>query len=234
MYILEGNIGAGKSTFLNLLVKHMPQISVALEPLYNWQSTVYGQSLLANFYQNPKRWAYTLETLTMMCRVREHMEEQKNPNLNRIFERSIYSGHYCFALNGFESGFMSALEWQLYKQWLDFLVPGKCNPPLGFIYLHADPKICFERIKKRNRLAEKKLTLKYLKQIHEKHETFLIEKKNLFTHMNDIPVLVLDCNEEFEHNEMKFKEHIRAVERFLVSTQIVVKPQETRTLTTSL
>src|SRR3972149_9495601 len=231
MYILEGNIGAGKSTFLNLLVKHMPQISVALEPLYNWQSTVYGQSLLANFYQNPKRWAYTLETLTMMCRVREHMEEQKNPNLNRIFERSIYSGHYCFALNGFESGFMSALEWQLYKQWLDFLIPGKCNPPLGFIYLQADPNVCFERIKKRNREAEKELSLDYLKQIHKKHEAFLIEKKCLISHMAEIPVLVIDCNEEFETNELSLKNHMQAVEKFLVSTQKLCISEKTKNLT---
>lgn len=49
MYIVEGNIGAGKSTFLNLIGIHMPHVSIALEPLNNWQSEEYGQSLLKNF-----------------------------------------------------------------------------------------------------------------------------------------------------------------------------------------
>ena len=105
MYILEGNIGAGKSTFLTLLAKHLPHICVTLEPMHNWQKQIYGQSLLANFYQDPKRWAYTLETLAMFCRVREHMEEQKKEDTIQITERSIYSGHYCFAQNDYESGF---------------------------------------------------------------------------------------------------------------------------------
>ena len=63
MYIVEGNIGAGKSTFLQLIDTHMPDVSVALEPVNNWQNQIYGQSLLTNFYKNPKPWAYTLETL---------------------------------------------------------------------------------------------------------------------------------------------------------------------------
>src|SRR3989337_1493014 len=99
MYILEGNIGAGKSTFLRLIKEHMPEIDVSFEPVHNWQKKVYGQSLLANFYQYPKRWAYTLETFAMICRVIEHLKDQSRCYQKKIIERSIYSGHYCFTLN---------------------------------------------------------------------------------------------------------------------------------------
>lgn len=218
MYILEGNIGAGKSTFLKLVAQHLPQISVALEPLHNWQSKVYGQSLLANFYQDPQRWTYSMETFAMTCRVQEHLKDQENKNPSRIIERSIYSGHYVFALNGYESGYMNDVEWQLYNSFFNFLIPTKCNPPLGFIYLNTDPAIAFTRIKKRNRLAEKKITLSYLKKVHAYHERFLIDKVGLLPEHKEVPVLVLDSNEEFENNPVVLQKHLDAISEFIDMT----------------
>ncbi len=216
MYIIEGNIGAGKSTFLKLLDEHIPAINVALEPLNNWQKQVYGQSLLTNFYQNTKRWAYTLEILTMICRVREHINLQKQ-NITHIAERSLYSGHYCFALNCYEQGFMSTMEWKVYLQWFSWLVDNKCKTPNGFIYLRVDPNIAYERIKKRNRHAEKTISLGYLKQIHKKHEQFLIEKKDILPGLAQVPVLILECDKEFESNQVQLNKHIRQVQQFLAS-----------------
>jgi deoxyadenosine/deoxycytidine kinase len=219
MYIVEGNIGAGKSTFLKLIAQRLPHISIALEPLQNWQRSEKGQSLLKDFYEQPQRWAYTLETLTMMCRVREHLQEQRNENPNRIMERSIYSGHYCFAKNGYEHAFMSDLEWNMYSEQFDFLIPQSCRAPHGFIYLRVDPEISFERIQKRNRESEKNITLEYLKQIHEKHESFLLHEKKKNPYIAITPVLVLDCNQEFESNEAQLQDHLLKVQEFMHLTQ---------------
>lgn len=220
MYILEGNIGAGKSTFLTMLEKQLSFISPLLEPVNNWQKQIYGQSLLANFYKDPKRWAFTLETLTMMSRVKNHRIEQELPNPYRVMERSIYSGHYCFAKNGYEQKFMTEVEWNIYMDWFNMLIPGKCNPPRGFIYLKVKPEITYERIKKRNRLAEKKITLAYQKQIDKRHDDFLLHKKNLITDLKNIPVLIINCDEEFETNPKKFQEHCARVEEFICQTSI--------------
>ena len=226
MYIIEGNIGAGKSTFLKLAEKYLPHVSIALEPLHNWQKQVYGQSLLSNFYQDPKRWAYTLETLAMMCRVREHMNEQHVIQLQynriRLIERSIYSGHYCFTKNSYESGFLSTLEWNIYKQWFSFLIPGKCQPLRGFIYLNVDPEIAYQRIKKRNRLSEKKLTLAYLRNIDQRHKDFLINKVDILPELENIPMLVLNCNNEFEKNEKQLQNHLDALQKFIKDTQLTI------------
>lgn len=224
MYIVEGNIGAGKSTFLKLIEQRLPHISIALEPLHNWQKSEHGQCLLNSFYSDPKRYAYTLETLTMMCRVREHVQEQEHTNPYRIMERSIYSGHYCFAKNGYEHDFMTDLEWLMYNQQFQFLIPNKCRAPHGFIYLRVEPEISFERIKKRNRESEKNITLKYLRQIHQKHESLLLTEKNKNPHIAIAPVLVLDCNEEFESNEKKLQEHLLKVQEFIALTQQSFKP----------
>ncbi len=224
MYIVEGNIGAGKSTFLKLLELHIPTISIALEPMHNWQQQVYGQSLLANFYQDPKRWAYTLETLAMICRVREHIQEQEQPISYKIIERSIYSGHYCFAHNSYESGFLTDLEWAIYTNWFNLLVGEKCLPPQGFIYLKVDPAVAYERIKKRNRYAEKKISLHYLKQLEKRHNQFLIEQEGILPELKKVPLLILDCNKEFETDEQELAEHIKKVEQFIHAYNIPTRP----------
>ncbi len=222
MYIVEGNIGAGKSTFLTLIKQHLPHIDVTLEPLDNWQQKLTGQSLLANFYQEPKRWAYTFETLTMMSRVKDHVHEQSKADPRSVIERSIYSGHYCFARNSFETGFLTEAEWLVYCQWFNFLVPNTCKIPHGFIYLRVNPEVAYERVRKRNRYAEKKISLKYLKQIHQRHEDFLTHKKNILPELKNVPVLALDCNEEFETDLKKLKEHLEKVEQFLINPREIL------------
>src|SRR5579871_3924992 len=114
MYIIEGNIGAGKSTFLRLLSQYLPYIQPMHEPLHNWQSQVYGQSLLSNFYQDPIRWAYTLESLALICRVNDYLSKHNNTTYV-VAERSIYSGHYCFAHNSYANGYMTDIEWCVYN-----------------------------------------------------------------------------------------------------------------------
>lgn len=215
MFIVEGNIGAGKSTFLALAKEHLPNVSVALEPLHNWQQEVAGNSLLQQFYQAPQRWAYTLETYAMACRALDHLREQNIRSAKKLMERSIYSGHYCFAKNGYKEGFMSELEWSLYNKWFDFLIPGKCDKPSGFIYLKTDPSIAHERVIKRSRQAESTLSLSYLKQIDASHDEFLIEKKGVHQELIDVPVLILDCNKEFETNTKQLESLLAQVDSFM-------------------
>ncbi|MBI2774422.1 deoxynucleoside kinase [Candidatus Dependentiae bacterium] len=231
MYIVEGNIGAGKSTFLKLIEKHMPQIGIALEPLHNWQKKVYGQSLLANFYQEPRRWSYSLETFAMICRVREHIREQEHSSKSRIVERSIYSGHYCFVLTGYQNGFMTDLEWSMYQEWFNYLIPQRCKPPQGFIYLRTTPEVAYKRIKKRNRLAEKNITFAYLKQIHDQHERFLLEKNDVLQDLVHVPVLILECDTEFENNAEQLNKHLLAVQEFIIKTSAHQNPEILQTAT---
>jgi deoxyadenosine/deoxycytidine kinase len=217
MYIIEGNIGTGKSTFLRAISAHLPHLSIGLEPLNNWQGEEYGQSLLKNFYEDPKRWAYTLETLTLMVRIKEQLAEQTTQEPMRLVERSIYSGYYCFTKNGYEQGFLTDVEWHVYMQWFEFLTQ-KCALPKGFIYLRTSPEISFERIKKRNRFAETNISLDYIRQIHEKHEEFLITKQKIEPKLQNIPVLVIDCDKEFEHSPETIACHAQTITNFLHTT----------------
>jgi deoxyadenosine/deoxycytidine kinase len=220
MYILEGNIGVGKSTFLELLHQHSPDIAVVQEPKDNWASHQHGQSLLESFYQNPHRWAYTIETLAMISRVKDHTLEQEKANPNRILERSVYSGHYCFALNDHHLGYFKDFEWEMYNRWVEFLVHNHCRPPRGFIYLQADPEVCFARMKKRNRRGEEGITFEYIEQIGHLHERFFIQREGIASYLKTIPVLVLDCSYNLIENNVLLGKYIQQIRKFLSETQL--------------
>lgn len=216
MYIIEGNIGAGKSTFLNVINKYLPQITTVHEPLASWDSQKHGASLLQKFMEDAPRWSYTMETFAMICRVQAHMKDHARPEPFVVVERSIYSGHYVFSVNGYKQGFMTEKEWHMYSQYFNYLIPGYCRPPHGFIYLRTSPEIAYERIRRRQRAAEDSITLEYLQQVHDRHEEFLVQKKGVVKEIYEAPVLVLDCDIEFEGNPKRCKELSRQVEQFMM------------------
>ncbi len=218
VYIIEGNIGAGKSTFLSLLKNKIPGLSIIQEPVNSWASQRQGASLLENFYINPKRWAFTLETYTMIARSLELQSLNTTPGII-LMERSLYSGHYCFAKNGYSQGFFSNVEWDVYNTWAEFFLQEKNVIPQGFIYLQASPDVCFERIQRRNRNGEQTIALEYLEQIHNCHEQFLVEKEGVFNQLKSVPVLTLNANNEFEQAQETLNEHLNQLMSFIQTTQ---------------
>ena len=220
MYILEGNIGAGKSTLITLLGKYLPHVSLCQEPTHKWNATENGQSILTLFYEDQRRWSFTIETLAMISRVAHYMDEQKNDIDFLLMERSIFSGYYCFAKYGYQTGFLTDIEWEIYNKWFEFLLSKKAVVPQGFIYIKTDPEIAYSRIKKRDRGAEKSITLEYITSIHEYHEQFLEAKIGLSHDLSQVPVLTLDGNHEFENNIDQLEAHVTAIDSFLMANQI--------------
>ncbi len=214
-FVVEGNIGAGKSTMLRLIRESLP-VSVVYEPTDKWQNGSQG-NLLELFYNASPRWAYTFHNYAFLSRVQAPLEHDKhaNPEQTYVYERSVYCDRFCFAKNCFESGLMTGLEWELYKQWFDWLCNDYVRPPKGFIYLQSTPEICYERIHKRGRSEEESIPLSYLKHLHDKHEAWLIEKKETLNSLNDTPVLVLDCSHDFESNKKVQQQYIEQLYAFI-------------------
>ncbi len=213
-FVLEGNVGAGKSTFLKILDKYL-NLEVICEPIAKWQD-VGGENLLEYFYKDTPRWAYTFQTYAFVTRVLElekNLKSMVSPAL--VLERSVYSDRYCFAKTSFELGLMTSLEWKLYTEWFEWLVQTYTQKPSGFIYLQTDPQVCYERILKRNRSEELGVSFDYFKLLHEKHESWLIKKENIADYLRDIPVLVIPVNDEFEQDEAVQKKYIEKIVDFL-------------------
>lgn len=215
--VIEGNIGSGKSTFLTMLKNYL-KVQVVYEPHNKWQN-VSGENLLEAFYQDTPRWAYTFQSYAFVSRILEQEAASMQNNFElQVLERSVYSDRYCFAKNCFELGLMSSLEWKLYQEWFNWLVEKYTMPPLGFIYLKTDPDICYKRILKRNRSEESQVNFDYIKKVHDQHELWLIEKKDISLTLKKVPVLVLECNQDFEDNIVVQKQHIKNIIAFCDET----------------
>lgn len=214
--VVEGNIGAGKSTFLKLLQKFLP-INIVHEPLDQWQR-VGGSSenLLEKFYHDTSRWAYTFQSYAFITRIlAQEAAAKKGDAVVHVLERSVFSDRYCFAQNCFENGLMTALEWKLYQEWFSWLVETYMQMPHAFVYLQAEPSICYERLIKRNRQEEAVVPLEYIKQLHQKHENWLIKKEDVASYLINTPVLVLPCDNDFEHTTQEQQMHIEKIVVFL-------------------
>lgn len=214
LFILEGNIGAGKSTFLSLLKNYL-NLDIIYEPHERWQS-VGGDNILDKFYSNPERWAYTFQTYAFVTRILAQKEAFDNSKFEiLISERSVFSDRYCFAKNCFENGIMNNLEWALYKDWFDRIVKEFEIEPSGFIYLKTDAETCYSRIQKRSRFEEAGLSLEYLQSLEKKHEHWLINKEDIAENLLSKPVLVLDVNKDFESDITLQKKHMMNLVNFL-------------------
>jgi len=220
IFIVEGNIGAGKSTFLRLIKERLP-VQVVFEPLARWQKVGENGNLLEKFYQDTKRWGYTFQTYAFITRIMEQQQKAfENQYGTQVLERSVFSDRYCFAKNCYEMGTISKLEWDLYTQWFEWLVDNYSQKPDGFIYLRTAPQVCYERLQKRARSEESIVSFDYLNLLHAKHEEWLINKNNIASYLQSTPVLSLDCDKDFENCPQELDAHIRAIELFIENTTL--------------
>ena len=211
--VVEGNIGVGKSTFLKMLTDYL-DIYPIFEPSQRWQD-VGGDNLLDLFYRDTPRWAYTFQSYAFVSRtVNQEESIRKAQESVLIAERSVFSDRYCFAKNIFEMGVINHLEWQLYKEWFAWLVYQYTVLPAGFIYLRTSPEVCYERMRRRSRSEEATVGLEYLNLLYQKHENWLINKIDLDDKIKDLPVLVLQCDLDFEHNINEQQKHVRQIVDF--------------------
>ncbi|XP_013822951.1 PREDICTED: deoxyguanosine kinase, mitochondrial isoform X1 [Capra hircus] len=228
---IEGNIAVGKSTFVKLLTKTYPEWHIATEPVATWQNVQAAGSqkagaatslgnLLDMMYQEPARWSYTFQTFSFLSRLKVQLEPFPEKLLEvgkavQIFERSVYSDRYIFAKTLFENGSLSDIEWHIYQDWHYFLLQEFASRLRlhGFIYLQAAPQVCLKRLHRRGRQEEKEVELAYLEQLHGQHEAWLVHKTTPLHSeaLLNIPVLVLDVNDDFSEEVTIQEELMRRV-----------------------
>ena len=118
---IEGNIGSGKSTFIDLMREHLSKFKthgleplVILEPVDEWMKTedADGKNILEKFYGDQEKWSFAFQMNSFISRSKSiHDIIKENPNLDVIFvERSVFTDKNCFASMLYESGKMNELE----------------------------------------------------------------------------------------------------------------------------
>ena len=153
---LDGNIGCFKTSILNYFHKYY-KTPIDLEPVENWSE------YLKNMYNTDKS-TYNFQIRVWLDRC--WIQEKSNTIL--LMERSPYFIKNVFVEKAYEDKTISEEE---YKNILTLhKTTDKLWEPQGYIYLRSNPEICFNRIIKRGREAEKNIKIEYLKRIHELHD----------------------------------------------------------------
>ena len=201
---IEGNIGSGKSTFLELLGPYLSTLtkyginsSIVLEPVDLWMKTKDsdGQNILEKFYGDQDKWSFAFQMNSFISRVKainDNTNPDTNPDKIVFVERSIYTDRNCFSKLCYENGKMTKLEYDIYCNWNEWLSSEFNVKPNAYIYLQCNPNVNSERICQRSRDGENNIPLEYLEKLHQKHEEWMnYEKQN-------IPVFTINALDNFK------------------------------------
>ena len=197
---VEGNIGAGKTTFLNIF-KNDPRVKVIKEPVSMWKD-VNGSNLLQLMYENGQRWNFAFQSRVQQTMLEGHLTQTDRSV--KLMERSLHSTREIFMKHQVKFGTIQKVETDILEGWYNFLTANDAfNTTIDlYVYLRTDPETAFERLRKRNRKEEHKVSMNYIKEIHARHEEWLGENSP----PKNTPVLILNANKsEDDIKEMALK-----------------------------
>lgn len=171
-----GNIGAGKSTLIEILQrekKYTPVYEIVEENPY-----------LSDFYEDMKKWAFHSQLFFLIKR----FDFLKRVNASQgvtLEDRTIEEDVEIFARNLHEMGYISSRDWQTYKS-LFKTFSDHLPQPKGFVYLRASVPTLMNHVKKRGRNFENMISSEYLERLNDLYERWV-------SHLNS-PVLKIDCD----------------------------------------
>jgi len=177
---IEGNIGSGKSTFLeNLRQKYSnhPHIVFAPEPVSVWQSIrdETGTSILEKFYQDQATYAFPFQMMAYISRLAVLRQLVRERDTSRplfiITERSLYTDKHIFAKMLYDQKKIDEINYQIYLKWFHEFADD--IPVTDCLYLQSDPEVCHTRIAIRARPGEEVIPLEYLTECHRYHEDYV-------------------------------------------------------------
>ena len=154
---IDGNIGVGKTTVINELVKLVPGSAPDLEPVEKWEPYLHQ---LYNHHQG----AFSFQTRVWLDRCWPHKPSEDTNYL--WMERSPSFTRKVFIEGNKE--FYSPLDYKTIHDLYD-LTESQWFPDL-IVYLSCPPEISYHRTQNRNRASERHIQLDYIQKIHDLHE----------------------------------------------------------------
>jgi len=202
---VEGNVGSGKSTFLNFF-RGYPDISVYQEPVDYW-TNFHGEDMLGLVYNDTKRWGLTFQSLVTLTMLETHVKDLRGrdglptPPV-KVMERSMQSGRWCFIEQ--MTNVITKAEISLLDEWYDVIRNTTDVDVDAIVYLRTDPQVIYERIYKRDRKEELQIPLAYFEDLHRLHENWLIHQ-NVTTY--PMPkVIVIDANTDLSLLKLTYRQ----------------------------
>ena len=198
---VEGNIGAGKTTFLNIIGDaadpsyghgHRPHgppggrpypalrpKQLVYEPVDEWKSVpgVKGPvNTLDCYYRDTRKYAYLFQNHVFMTRWDTVAKSADFVEAVRVTERSVWSDRMVFVRQLMADGSMDEYEASVYDDMFSRVLRREREVlvPDGFVYLRVKPDVAMSRIHTRDRKEESSIPPDYLEALHHKHEEWFL------------------------------------------------------------
>lgn len=157
---IEGNIGAGKTTLCQMLAEdHGCRLIV---------EQFSDNPFLPFFYENPERYAFSVELFFMTERHKQLQEELQQTNL---FHGTVIADYFFLKTLLFAKNNLSAEEYRLFQRLFQVLNAQFPKPDL-LVYIHRPVEYLLENIRKRGRTFEGDISGSYLQQIQRAYLDF--------------------------------------------------------------
>ncbi|XP_026473422.1 deoxynucleoside kinase [Ctenocephalides felis] len=191
--LIEGNIGSGKTTFLNHFSK-FDNVCLLTEPVEQWRN-LNGNNLLDLMYKDPEKFSMPFQSYVFLTMLQMHTMDTEHPI--KLMERSLYSARNIFVENIYRSGIMHKAMLAVLDEWYAYIKNSVETPVDLIVYLRSSPEVVHQRIKVRARSEEQCVPLEYLRQLHELHEDWLVKKTSFL-----VPAPVLILNADLDLNQI--------------------------------
>lgn len=161
--MLAGNIGAGKSTLVDLVCRRL-----GWKPYFE---PVAENPYLQDFYADMERWAFPSQVFFLMHRARSHRELSLESG-SVVQDRSLYEDAEVFARNLHRQGWMSDRDYGVYRE-LYGVLASLLPPPDLVVYLRASVPTLRRRIVQRARAFEQSISDAYLDGLNTLYEAWI-------------------------------------------------------------
>ena len=190
---IEGNIGAGKSTLVNML----SDVLKAKKILEEFEDN----SFLPKFYENRSRYAFPLEMSFLAARFNQLKKQLVE---DKLFGEPIISDYIFAKCLLFSQNTLDHDEYKLYRQMFEIINLQIPQPDL-LVYLHAPIEKLQWNISNRGRVYEKKIEDNYLQSLQETYFKYMNSQINT-------KVLVVNCaGLDFVNNKNDFDFLLQAI-----------------------
>lgn len=185
LLVIEGNIGAGKTTLSTALANHLNARLILEEFTDN--------PFLPGFYENPARYAFPVELFFMTER---HKQLQDLLTQQNLFQDKIIADYFFGKTLLFAGHNLEGAEFRLFNQMFKILSNSFPNPDL-MIFLHRPIEELIKNIDLRGREMEKGISEDYLRKVQNSYF-------NYFKTSPDFPIIILDVGDEDLMKEENF------------------------------